>query len=74
MNESPDVVINVVDASNLERNLYLTTQLIDMDIKVILALNMYDELEKKEQLSTIKSFPKCWEFLLFQLLVQKVKE
>ena len=47
LNESPDVVINVVDASNLERNLYLTTQLIDMDIKVILALNMYDELEKK---------------------------
>ena len=42
----PDVVINVVDASNLERNLYLTTQLIDMDVKVVLALNMYDELEK----------------------------
>ncbi len=40
----PDVVINVADASNLERNLYLTTQLIDMDIKVVMALNMYDEL------------------------------
>jgi len=44
---NPDVVINVVDASNLERNLYLTTQLIDMNIKVVIALNMYDELEKK---------------------------
>ncbi len=43
----PDIVVNVVDASNLERNLYLTTQLIDMDIKVVIALNMYDELEKK---------------------------
>jgi ferrous iron transport protein B len=43
----PDVVINVVDASNLERNLFLTTQLIDMNIKVIIALNMYDELDKK---------------------------
>lgn len=43
----PDVVVNVVDASNLERNLYLTTQLIDMDIRVIVALNMFDELEKK---------------------------
>ena len=43
----PDVVVNVVDASNLERNLYLTTQLIDMDIKVVVALNMYDELQKK---------------------------
>lgn len=43
----PDVVVNVIDASNLERNLYLTTQLIDMDIRVIVALNMFDELEKK---------------------------
>jgi ferrous iron transport protein B len=43
----PDVVINIVDSSNLERNLYLTTQLIDMDIKVVMVLNMYDELERK---------------------------
>jgi len=43
----PDIVINVIDASNLERNLYLTTQLIDMDIKVIVALNMFDELQQK---------------------------
>jgi ferrous iron transport protein B len=45
--QKPDVVINVVDSSNLERNIYLTTQLIDMDIKVVLALNMYDELESR---------------------------
>ncbi|HHT03806.1 MAG TPA: ferrous iron transport protein B [Bacteroidales bacterium] len=45
---NPDIVINVVDASNLERNLFLTTQLIDMDIKMVLALNMYDELEEKK--------------------------
>lgn len=45
LREMPDVVINVIDATNLERNLYLTTQLIDMDIKVVIALNMYDELE-----------------------------
>lgn len=44
---TPDVIINVVDASNLERNLYLTTQLIDMDLKVVIALNMYDELQEK---------------------------
>lgn len=48
VDQSPDLVINVVDASNLERNLYLTTQLIDMDIKVIIALNMYDELESSK--------------------------
>lgn len=41
----PDIVINVVDANNLERNMYLTTQLIDMDIKVVMALNMYDDLQ-----------------------------
>lgn len=44
----PDVVVNVIDASNLERNLFLTTQLIDMNIKVVIALNMYDELETKQ--------------------------
>lgn len=43
----PDIVVNVIDASNLERNLYLTTQLIDMNIKVIIALNMYDEMVTK---------------------------
>ncbi|MEG1617857.1 MAG: ferrous iron transport protein B [Bacteroidales bacterium] len=43
--ESPDIIINVVAASNLERNLYLTTQLIDMDLRMVIALNMYDELE-----------------------------
>ncbi len=42
----PDIVVNVVDSSNLERNLFLTTQLIDMDIQVVVALNMYDELHK----------------------------
>ncbi len=45
--ENPDVVINIVDASNLERNLYLTTQLIDMDVRMVVALNMYDELNRK---------------------------
>ncbi|MCM1177040.1 MAG: ferrous iron transport protein B [Clostridium sp.] len=45
--ESPDVVVNVVDASNMERNLYLTTQLIDMNLRVVMALNMYDELMER---------------------------
>ncbi len=45
--EMPDIVINVVDASNLERNLYLTTQIIDMNLRVVMALNMYDELRSK---------------------------
>ncbi len=44
LKKKPDVVINVLDANNLERNLYLTSQLLDMDITVVLALNMYDDL------------------------------
>lgn len=44
---TPDVIINVVVASNLERNLYLTTELIDMGRSMVIALNMYDELEKR---------------------------
>ena len=45
--QHPDIVINMLDASNLERNMFLTTQLIDMDVRVVAALNMYDELEAK---------------------------
>lgn len=44
--EKPDVVINVVDATNLERNLYLTVQLLELDVPVVVALNMTDALQK----------------------------
>lgn len=46
INELPDIVLNVADAGNLHRNLFLTTQLIDMDLQVVMALNMYDDIEK----------------------------
>ncbi|MDE6689806.1 MAG: ferrous iron transport protein B, partial [Prevotella sp.] len=46
-NKMPDVVINVIDASNLERNLYLTTQLVDMNVRTVCALNMFDEFERR---------------------------
>ena len=61
----PDVVLNVVDASNIERNLYLTAQLIDMSMPVVMALNMYDELQSKgdkidiEQLGYLLGMPVC---------------
>ena len=45
--KTPDVVINVIDTSNLERNFYLTTQLIDMHLRIVCALNMYDESEDR---------------------------
>ena len=46
LDEKPDCVINIVDATNLERNLYLTTQLLEIDVPVIVALNMIDEVKK----------------------------
>ena len=61
----PDVVVNVVDASNIERNLYLTTQLIDMNLRTVMALNMYDELQHKgdkldiKQLGWLLGLPVC---------------
>jgi ferrous iron transport protein B len=57
--QRPDVVINVVDATNLERNLYLTVQILELDVPVVLALNMTDDLHKEgakielEQLSLL---------------------
>ncbi len=56
--ELPDVILNVIDSSNLERNLYLTTQLIDMDMKVVIALNMWDEFEEKGDLFDYKALGK----------------
>ncbi len=47
LDEKPDCVINIVDATNLERNLYLTTQLLEIDVPVVLAINMMDVLEKQ---------------------------
>lgn len=61
----PDVVINVVDASNVERNLYLTTQIIDMNLRTVVALNMFDELQAKgdkldvHQLAWLLGVPVC---------------
>ena len=61
----PDVVVNVVDASNIERNLYLTSQLIDMNLRTVIALNMYDELRSKgdkmdvQQLGWLLGTPVC---------------
>ena len=47
LEESPDAIINVVDASNLERNLYLTVQLLELDVPVVIALNIMDELQRE---------------------------
>ncbi|HET7318961.1 MAG TPA: ferrous iron transport protein B [Nitrospirota bacterium] len=54
VHELPDVIINVVDATNLERNLYLTVQLLELEIPVVMALNIYDEAEKKGYVIDVK--------------------
>ena len=60
---NPDVVLNIIDASNLERNLFLTTQLVDMNVRIVMALNMYDEMKAKgdsldyEALGKMMGFP-----------------
>ena len=63
VDNTPDVIINVIDSSNLERNLYLTTQLMDMHLRVVCALNMFDELERRgdkldiQKLSSLLGMP-----------------
>lgn len=57
--DSPDVIINIVDASNLERNLYLTTQLMEFGIPVVVALNLMDIVKKRGYTSSPKSCQSC---------------
>lgn len=58
LNGNPDIVVNVVDSTNLERNLYLTTQLIDVQANLLVALNMFDELEKQSTLIDLEQSEK----------------
>lgn len=58
MSKKPDIVLNVIDASNIERNLYLTTSVIDMDLNIVMAANMYDELENSGDKLDIDNFAK----------------
>ena len=55
LNERPDALINIVDGTNLERNLYLTTQVIDLDIPMVVAINMKDVLEKRGERLDLKN-------------------
>ena len=59
MEEKPDVVINIVDSTNIERNLYLTTQLTEIGIPVVIALNMIDIVRKKGDIIDVKALSKC---------------
>lgn len=58
INERPDVILNLVDASNIERNLYLTTQLLEMGIPVVIAMNMIDIVKKRGDIINISELSK----------------
>ena len=58
LEEKPACVINIVDATNLERNLYLTTQIMEIDVPMVIALNMMDEVENRATSSTPNSLKK----------------
>lgn len=55
INERPDAILNIVDGSNIERNLYLTTQLLELGIPVVMAVNMMDIVKKNGDVINIKS-------------------
>ena len=63
----PDVIVNIVDSTNLARNLYLTTQLLETGIPVVIALNMCDELASKGIKINVPLSPNFWECLLCRL-------
>ena len=69
--EKPDVIINIVDATSLERSLYLTTQLMELDTKVIVALNMADLLEKKNIKVDVKKLEKSLGVKVFKISALK---
>lgn len=71
--EVPDIILNVVDSTNLERNLYLTTQLIDMDKKVVMALNMWDEFQEKGDKFDYKGLAKMLGIPMVPMVASKGK-
>ena len=72
--ERPDVILNIIDATNLERNLYLTTQLLELGIPLVLALNVMDMVEKKGDRIDIPRFPKSSAVRWFRWLLPRERE
>lgn len=60
VNDQPDVILNIVDGTNIERNLYLTTQLIEVGIPVVIAVNMMDLVKKSRTRIDMASCHRCW--------------
>ena len=71
LEEHPDCVINIVDATNLERNLYLTTQLMELDVPMVVALNMTDVLDKRGDRIDVKTLEKRIGFAVVEVSALK---
>lgn len=71
--ERPDAILNIIDGTNLERNLYLTTQLTELGIPVVIAINMLDVLEKRAMLSTLRNFLRKQAALSMKSLLLKAR-
>ncbi len=64
--ERPDAILNIIDGTNLERNLYLTTQLTELGIPVVVAINMMDVVKKAGIGSMWENFPGSWAALSYR--------
>ena len=73
INQQPDIVVDIIDASNIERNLYLATQLIEMDVPLILVFNMSDIAERKGLLFDTKQLSKLFEAEIVSTIGNKAK-
>ena len=63
LDEKPSAIINIVDATNIERNLYLTMQLLEMDIPMVVAMNMMDEVLGNQGSIDVNRWNRCLEYL-----------
>jgi ferrous iron transport protein B len=68
LDEKPDCVINIVDGTNLERNLYLTTQLLEINIPVVIAVNMIDIVAKKGDAILVAEIEKKFNFPVVEII------
>ena len=74
LDEHPRGIINIVDATNIERNLYLSMQLMEMDIPMVLALNMMDEVRESGGSVRVMSWRTCWGFRWFRFPQPRIRE
>ena len=74
IDERPDAILNIIDGTNLERNLYLTTQLTELGIPVVIAINMMDVVRKNGDKINIAELSRSWDVRLLKFRLLKATE